>query len=296
MNIGIVGAGAIGLLFGAYLSEAGHRITFLVRETSSEKQFYIEKNYEKPQQIICDIVTDIVDLNQMDLIILAVKYHHLTQIEDQLKSLPLHIPLLFIQNGLSHLAFIEQLKQETILVGSVLHGATKTDPATVQHMGVGPTYIGLFKGEGLSIQKIEEERNEQFPIIPTSDIEQMLIKKAMLNCLINPLSAIAHVTNGELIENHSYNIILRNIYEEMMAVFEEWKDRLPWEEVVALCKNTRLNRSSMLKDLESGRMMELDTIVGSILERATQRKQKLPTLHALYLLLNEINKAGDYNY
>lgn len=298
MNIGIVGAGAIGLLFGAYLSESGHRITFLVRETSKEKQlkqFYIEKNNEKPQQITCDIVSDIADLTQMDLIIIAVKYHHLTQIKVQLNALPLHIPLLFIQNGLSHLALIEQLKQETIIIGSVLQGATKNNNSTVHHLGLGPTYIGLFKGNWVNIQKFIDKSNEQFPLILSPNIEQMLVKKAMLNCLINPLSTIARVTNGELIENESYKVILRDLYDEMMEAFEEWKDRLPWEEVVALCKNTRLNRSSMLKDFENGRMMEIDTIVGAILERATQRKQKMPILHAFYLLLSELNKAGDYN-
>ncbi|MFJ7825053.1 ketopantoate reductase family protein [Psychrobacillus sp. NPDC096623] len=295
MNIGIVGAGAIGLLFGAYLSESGHRITFLVRETSIDKKFYIEKINEKPQQITCDIVSNMAELKQMDFIILAVKYHHLSQIEDQLKSLPLHIPLLFIQNGLSHLALIEQLKQETIMIGSVLHGATKNNNSTVQHLGLGPTYIGLFKGEWIKIHDLVDKSTEQFPLILTPNIEQMLVKKAMLNCLINPLSTIARVTNGELVENDSYKVILRDIYDEMMEAFEEWKDRLAWEEVVALCENTRLNRSSMLKDYENGRIMELDTIVGAILEMAAQRKHKLPILHAFYLLLNELNKAGDYN-
>lgn len=295
MNIGIVGAGAIGLLFGAYLSESGHRITFLVRETSIANQFYIEKNVGSPGQIACEIVSNMADLKQMDLIIIAVKYHHLTQLEDQLNSLPLDIPLLFIQNGLSHIAFLEQLKQETILIGSVLHGAVKKNNSTVQHLGIGPTYIGFYKDEWTSINNLVENINDQFPLILTPNIEEILVKKAMLNCLINPLTTIARVTNGELIKNSSYKVILRGIYDEMMEAFEEWKEKLTWGEVVALCENTGSNRSSMLKDFENGRMMELDTIVGAILERATQRKKTLPILHAFYLLLSEINKEGDYN-
>ncbi|QUG40992.1 2-dehydropantoate 2-reductase [Psychrobacillus sp. INOP01] len=295
MNIGIIGAGAIGLLFGSYLSEADHHITFLVRETSIAKQFYIEKNAQEPQQITSDIVSNIADLKKMDLIVIAVKYHHLTQIEDQLNSLPQHIPLLFIQNGLSHIVFLKNLKQETIMIGSVLHGAAKKNYSTVQHSGIGPTYIGFYKGEWHSINKFVENNNDQFPLILTPNIEQMLVKKAMLNCLINPLTTIARVTNGELIVNHSYKVILRSMYDEMMEAFEEWKERLPWDEVVALCENTGANRSSMLKDFENGRMMELDTIVGAILERAAQRKQTLPILQTFYLLLSEINKEGDSN-
>ena len=293
MKIGIVGAGAIGLLFGAYLSKSGRDITFLVRETSLAKQFYIEKTSEHPEQIACDTVSDITDLKQMDLIIIAVKYHHLPYLEDQLHSLPLHIPLLFVQNGLSHLDFLQKLQQENILIGSVLHGATKVNSSTVQHLGIGPTYIGLYKGHWSSIDKLMENNDENFPLILTTDIEQMLMKKAMLNCLINPLTTIARVTNGELVENDSYKAILRGMYDEMMFAFDEWQERLTWDEVVSLCENTKENRSSMLKDFENGRMMELDTIVGAVLEKAAQRNKTLPILHAFYLLLSEINKEGD---
>ncbi|WP_277585739.1 2-dehydropantoate 2-reductase [Psychrobacillus antarcticus] len=295
MNIGIVGAGAIGLLFGTKLSESGHDITFLVRETSKVKRFYIEKNTGNPERIACDIVLDIADLKQMDLIVIAVKYHHLPQLEDQINSLPLHIPLLFIQNGLSHIAFLEKLKQETIMLGSVLHGATKKNNATVQHLGIGPTYIGPYKGEWSSIHNFIKSNNDQFPLILTKNMEQILIKKAMLNCLINPLTTIARVPNGELIKNDSYKVILRSMYNEMIEAFVEWKDRLTWDEVVALCENTEFNRSSMLKDYENGRMMELGTIVGAILEMAAQRQQTLPILRSFYLLLSEKNKEGEYN-
>ena len=294
MNIGIIGAGAVGLLFGAYLSESSHRITFLVRETNITKQFYIENDTEKTKQIPCEIVSDIAELKKMDLIIIAVKYHHLTQLEGQLNSLPLHIPLLFIQNGLSHIAFLKHLKQETIIIGSVLHGAAKKNNSTVQHFAVGRNYIGFYKGEWNSIHNFAGNINDLFPLILTKDTVIGQHKKAMLNCLINPLTTIACVTNGELIEKNSYKAILRSMYDEMMEAFEEWKERLPWDEVVALCENTRLNRSSMLKDFENGRMMELDTIGGAILERAKQRKQTLPILQTFYLLLSEINKEGDY--
>lgn len=294
MKIGIIGAGAIGLLFGAYLSEIGHRVTFIVRETKKDEHFYIEKNRGDSQQISCDIVSDIADVQHVDLLIIAVKYHHLPQLADKLHALPLHIPLLFIQNGLSHIAFLEQLQQDTIMIGSVLHGATKTN-STVRHLGIGPTYIGCYKGQWSSLNKLIENQSEQFPIVLTSNIEQMLVKKAMLNCLINPLTTIARVTNGELIANDSYRFIMRNLYDEMMSVFVEWKDRLTWDEVVELCENTGSNRSSMLKDFESGRVMELDTIVGAILERADHRKQTLPILNTFYLLLNELNKEGDEN-
>ena len=37
------------------------------------------------------------------------------------------------------------------MIGSVLHGATKKNNSTVQHLGIGPTYIGFYKGQWASI-------------------------------------------------------------------------------------------------------------------------------------------------
>ena len=296
MNIGIVGAGAIGMLFGAYLSEAKHNVTFLVRDLNQLEQLYIEKSDAPRQLINCELVGNMSKLYKMDLIIVAVKYHHLHSIKKELDLMPPNIPLLFIQNGLLHLDFINNLKQSTIILGSVLHGATKKNPNTVQHLGVGITTIGLYKGEWSRLDEFLCSKKEEFPFKLVTDIEPVLFKKAMINCLINPLTTIAKVQNGDLIKNHAYNTILKNMYEEITGAFEDWKELLSWEEIVTICKNTEYNRSSMLKDYENSRKMELDTIVGAVIESAAKRNKELPILNTFYLLLNEINKVGGDNY
>ncbi|MFJ8066214.1 ketopantoate reductase family protein [Psychrobacillus sp. NPDC096426] len=293
MNIGIIGAGSIGMLFGAYLAEAKHSITFLVRDSNTPNKLYIEKSNTVKQLIPSNLVFKMGELNEMDLIIIAVKYHHLQSIKDELDALPKNIPLLFLQNGLLHLTFATTLKHDTIMIGSVLHGAMKKDAHTVQHLGIGVTTIGILKGEWERIEELLLPPNAHFPLEISSQIEDVLFKKAMLNSLINPLTTIARVPNGELVKNLAYKTITKNIYDEMMEAFEEWKDRFSWEEVVTLCMNTQYNHSSMLKDYENGRLMELDTIVGAIIEEARKRNKKLPILHAFYLLLHEKNEVGE---
>ncbi len=291
MRIGIIGAGAVGMLFGAYLSKAGHNISFLVRNKSL-KELYIKTN-DITERIECQIVNSIEALHPMDIIIVAVKYHDLSSLKNNLDSLPKETPLLFIQNGLLHLQFIDTLKQSNILLGSVLHGATKINPETVQHLGIGTTSIGFYKGKWQSLEQLLKSEAEQFPFQLTENIRQILFKKALLNCLINPLTTIARVQNGELIKNESYKKILRSLYEEIIEAFEDWNDLLAWEEVVSLCQNTEYNYSSMLKDFQSNRVMEVDTIVGAILAEAESRKKSLPILNTFYLLLKEMNKVGD---
>lgn len=296
MRIGIIGAGAIGMLFGAYLAEAKHDITFYIHEKNKVEKLYIEKNSNVRELIKCKQITNIEELFSMDLIVIAVKYHHLEGLKDDLETLPKHIPLLFLQNGLLHLSFAEHLKQEAIIIGSVLHGASKISLSTVRHLGVGTTSIGVYKGVWEQMESFIESSSNSFPLHLINNIEETLFKKALLNCLINPLTTIAKVQNGLLIKNNSYMLIMKNMYMELMNVFSEWKERLPWEEVVELCKKTENNRSSMLADYENSRLMEIDTIVGAILSEAKKREATLPVLQTFYLLLKEMNKVGDRHY
>ncbi|WP_391120792.1 2-dehydropantoate 2-reductase [Psychrobacillus sp. L3] len=296
MKIGIIGAGAIGMLFGAYLAEEKQDILFYVRGNKKIANLYIEKIPNAPDLISCKQVTEIKALYSMDLIIIAVKYHHLEQLKKDLDLLPKHIPLLFVQNGLLHLSFIDQLKQSTIAIASVLHGATKVNDHTVRHLGIGITSVGILRGVWDKTDAFLQCSSNKFPIKFTTNIEETLFKKALLNCLINPLTTILQVENGMLIKNESYKMILKNIYEELMEAFEEWREKLPWNEVVTLCKNTEYNRSSMLTDYENGRLMEINTIVGAVITEARKKDKVLPVLHTFYLMLKEMNKVGDHHY
>ncbi|WP_391208381.1 ketopantoate reductase family protein [Psychrobacillus sp. L4] len=296
MKIGIIGAGAIGMLFGAYLAEEKHDILFYVRENKKTANLYIEKIPNVPEPITCKQVSEIEALFSMDLIVIAVKYHHLEGLKKDLDLLPKHLPLLFVQNGLLHVPFVNRLKQSTIAIGSILHGATKVNNYTVRHLGIGITTIGVHRGDWDKQDALLRCSTNEFPIKFTSHIEETLFKKALLNCLINPLTTILQVENGMLIKNESYKIILKNIYEELIETFEEWRERLSWPEVVSLCNNTEYNRSSMLTDFENGRLMEIDTIVGAVIAEARKRDKALPVLHTFYLMLKEMNKVGDHRY
>lgn len=295
MKIGIIGAGAIGILFGGYLAEAHHDITFYTRNPNV-KHLYIEKERQVSKSIKCTVVHDIQPLYTMDLIIIAVKYHHLKQLKVVLDSLPTQVPLLFLQNGLLHLSFSSSLNQETILIGSVLHGASKINPTTVKHLGIGPTTIGTYRGKKDIMDVLVQSSSPDFPFLVKDHIEDTLFKKALLNCLINPLTTIARVENGVLLTNSSYAFILKSIFNELMLAFSEWNGQLLWEDVVTLCQKTANNRSSMLTDYENGRLMELETIVGAVILEASKRESELPVLNTLYLLLKEMNRVGEEHY
>ena len=60
-------------------------------------------------------------------------------------------------------------------------------------------------------------------------LKQVVLRKVVLNCLINPLTTIAQVPNGELVNNESFHTIMRNMYEEIIEAFGEDFVELSWD-------------------------------------------------------------------
>jgi 2-dehydropantoate 2-reductase len=68
------------------------------------------------------------------------------------------------------------------------------------------------------------------------------------------------------------------------------------EQVLKICKNTANNRSSMLKDIEAGRLTEIEAILGYLLDEAAKQKKHAPQIETLYYLIKgkEQDERGDH--
>lgn len=297
MNIVVVGAGAVGLLVASFISEI-HQVTLVTRTETQKEE--IEKNGLVRMNLdgsICrkkvKVITDIKNIDENSMVIVAVKYNQLKTLYPQLHNLHKNIPLLFLQNGLSHFEEVLQLPQKTIAFSSCQFGAEKINGYTVQHRGVGLFKIAVERGEIQSFSFFKSLQNEKFPIKFEENAEQMLFEKAFLNCFINPLTAILQVKNGELIENHHTFQLLKSLYDEMIAAFPEQKQKLPFEAVVGLCRNTAKNTSSMLSDRLNGRKTEAETILGAVIKKAERQGKSMPILNTLYRIILSIENSGE---
>lgn len=297
LNIVVVGAGAVGMLVASFLSET-HEVTLVTRtETQKEK---MEENgllrINIDESSACKkikVSTNLQQIEKNSIVIVAVKYHHLKSLYSELSMLHKEIPLLFLQNGLAHFDEVLKLPQRTIAFSSCQFGAERKNEYTVQHRGIGVLKIAVERGELDSFSFFHQLNNECFPIKFEENAEQMLFEKAFLNCFINPLTSILQVRNGELIENPYSLKLLKNLYEEMIYAFPEQKDKLPFDAVVALCKNTAKNTSSMLSDRLNGRKTEVETIVGAVIKKAEKRGKKLSILNTLYHIILSIENRGE---
>ncbi|MGG0655998.1 ketopantoate reductase family protein [Rummeliibacillus pycnus] len=297
MRFVIVGGGAVGLVMANYLAQLGYPVELLVH--SEKQRSAIEDNgvvftdcHGKKKVRHFVVRTNLSELHQQAIWIIAVKYHHLMDLRPLFKQLPEETELLFIQNGIRHIEFAHKLKQHSILMGSVEFGAEKVDDNSVIHRGKGALKIANYRGQQFNVEKYSSIISPEFPIIIMDDYRKMLLRKALLNCFVNTLTTILRVKNGELIEQPFSLKILKQLYQEVMTAFPELKSQLSFEDVFNVCKNTAENTSSMLADYMNGRVMEIDTIIGGIIDLAQQKGCAVPMLSTCYSLLLAMQEGG----
>lgn len=296
MRITVIGAGAVGMLIASFLVEQNKNVTLIVRrkEQALEIQKFglIRKNLDGSFYTAkIQVDTDLSTIKEDSLVIVAVKYGQLEQLYKTLRTLNIESPLLFLQNGLAHFQEALHLPQKTIAFGACQFGAEKENDHTVVHRGQGVLKIAVEKGRKELFNKLSSSLNGKIQLVMEEDAEQMLFEKALLNCFINPITAIVRMKNGELIENeHTYHLLL-NLYDELMEAFPEIKADFQFEDVKNLCIRTAANTSSMLSDRLQMRPTEAETIIGEVIKRAAKREKALPTLNTLYHLLLAIESG-----
>lgn len=297
-RIYVIGAGAVGLLMASFLSEAHYPVTIVTRR--EEQAIEICKDgitrfniNGQPQKFdVAAITEQQLQVEGGAIVIVATKYNALQTLFPTLKKLE-DVSLLFMQNGLLHYEQALTLKQTNIMFGSAQFGAEKINETTVYQRGLGVLKLAIGRGNEAIIKAFEAASNERFFIEQQPDAEQMLLEKALLNCFVNPLTALLQVRNGQLIQNtHAYHL-LQQLYQELMQAFPEMQQKFPFQAVYQLCERTAENTSSMLADRQAGRKTEIDTIVGAVIQRAKKIGADVPTLSVLYYLLLAIEESGE---
>lgn len=289
MNVQIVGAGSVGLLVASYLHEMGLAVTLVCR--NEEQRMQLQQNGLTRINLDgsakhCHINVSAQLLMNVDVTIVTTKSYHLNDMYKQLRQLPAKSAVLFMQNGLEHYEHALQLPQQHIAFASVQFGALKEQATIVRHTGVGIVKIAFAKGEEASIKLTNGL--ESFPISYEQDAYAMLFEKALLNCFVNPLTAILQVKNGILVRNDHAFQLLQQLYSELLDAFSKEMEHFSFQMVVSLCEKTAMNNSSMLMDRMHHRLSEIDAIVWPMIEKAEKFGKQLPVLKTLYHIVKAI--------
>ncbi|CAH1213888.1 2-dehydropantoate 2-reductase [Paenibacillus plantiphilus] len=234
-----------------------------------------------------------------DWIWLTVKQTHLT--DDLLTALARlgsgGASVLCLQNGIGHMERLREALPETQLYAAIsTEGALRTNEAAVRHTGAGELVFGMWQqaaAETLATQKMLLDILEAAGIegLMSNEMVNRVYQKLLINAVINPLSAIFGVTNGELPADPGRRQLMAALHAESEAALIAGGmngDGDAWERLLTVCRRTARNESSMLADVKSGRMTEIDSINGGIATIAREHGLKTPLNDALITIVKAL--------
>ncbi|MGR5242354.1 2-dehydropantoate 2-reductase [Photobacterium damselae] len=273
MKITIVGAGAIGSLWGYQLSqhhlvqmwtrtdEPHHSLTFKPHDVSkSSQRLHLPANNREW-------------LRQSDLVLVTVKAF---QVIDALRPIYQDIKptslVVIMHNGMGTQHSVTQLlPHHTIAYATTAQAAFKQHDI-VTHTGIGQTWLGLLQGEQ---QQVADWAQQFHHILPPChchpNILEPLWLKLAINCSINPLTAIYQCTNGQL-DSAEHQQQITAICHEVAQVMSQEVAPITTEELLTRVNQvilaTQANYSSMNRDVFHHRTTEIDYITGYLIETA----------------------------
>lgn len=275
MRIGIIGGGSIGLLVSSLLSlkhKNKFKITIYVRryeQKQSINQNGLVLNQSEKTQVRSMLIND---LEKEDYLFICVKQTHIESLLPFLKRKVDGAPLIFLQNGMGHIEFIQSL-HNPIFVGVVEHGALRISDHEVLHTGRGLIRLATYKGDSEQLEYlINKLHHPNFPIQSSTHWNHLLAEKLVVNAVINPLTTLFGVKNIQIITNQYINQLAKKLCQEAARTLNlDVKNQ--WEKVVKIARSTGNNTSSMLSDLRNKQKTEIEAISGFLLKNS---KENIP--------------------
>lgn len=270
----ILGGGAIGSLWACYLTMAGLPVVLITRQHPIRELTLGQNTYtigSKTPELVA------TQSKSIDKLIVCTKAPDTLAAVTAIKNvLSPNANILLLQNGMGSQQSVANALNHNIAVfaGVITHGAWKPSTTQVVHAGVGKITIGAMNPQA------QQNRAEfmalladvELNLISSDNIERDLLKKWVINCAINPLTAVYRCKNGELNTNPSYRQACSQLCDEIQQVITAMgmADKVGNIETLAreVIAQTAENISSMHQDILKGRPTEIDFINGYLVTQA----------------------------
>ncbi len=324
MKIVIAGAGAIGGFIGARLARAGADVVLFARGPHRDAMAARGLRVISPDgdfEVRPKVVGDLAAAGSADVVFLGVKAHSLTALAPALRPL-FHADTVVVstQNGIPWWYFqhyggvLDGLRLERVDPGGVI--AASIEPRRV--VGslayfstdvVEPGVIHHTEGNRISFGEPDGTRSERvrriaealiaagFRCPVTTRFRHEVWVKLLGNVAFNPISALTGATLAEMVQHPDVAAVIREIMRETEAVAAKLSIELPIsiEQRMTGAEKVGAHKTSMLQDLEAGRPMELEAVVGAVVELADRLNVPVPctrTVYAAAKLLDERRRAA----
>jgi 2-dehydropantoate 2-reductase len=304
MKFLIAGAGAIGGYIGARMAKAGEDVTLFARgphlRAMQERGIRVlspDGDFEVRPRIIGNLS----EAGPVDAIFLGVKAHGLTQLAPHIQPLiGENTAVVSTQNGVPWWYFsdfrLERVDPGGVIassidsrrvIGSLVYFATDiVEPGVIRHSD--GNRISLGEPDGTRSERVRHiadtliKAGLRCPV--TARIRHEIWVKILGNVAFNPMSALTRATLGQMVRDPDAVALVRNIMTEVEAVAAKMGMELPVsiEQRIAGAGKVGEHKTSMLQDLEAGRPLELEAIVGAVVELGERLDVPMPHTRSVY--------------
>ena len=322
MKIAVVGAGAIGGLLGAKLSLAGEDVTFIARNKNLAAinargfRLILEDGSEQHAPAV-RAVQQMAEAGPQDAVLLTLKAHQVRDVLPELRALfgPQTMVVTMI-NGVPWWYFhklagrhegrvLESLDPDGVLgasiepervIGSVVYPAAEL---------VEPGVVRLIEGNRFTLGEPDGSRTPRIEALSqalmkagfkapiSKDIRTEIWVKLWGNLSFNPISALTHATLQDICRFPASRELASRMMSEGQAVAEQLgvAFRITLEQRLAGAEGVGAHKTSMLQDVEHGRALELQAVVGSVIELGRITGTPTPTIAAIHAVTSLLSKT-----
>ena len=304
MKIAVLGAGAMGSLYGAKLSANGKNEVHLIdvwKEHIDAVNLHGLQMEEGDDVLLYENLkghTSSEETGVCDLVLVFVKSTVTkTAVESNAAVFGPNTVALTLQNGLGNIEQISSvIGAERVIAGTTAHGATMLSPGKIRHAGKGKTIIGELGGhESDRIRKMAAVLEDAgMETVISGNVLGRVWDKLLVNVGINALTGITKLYNGQLLDYPEIEELLEKAVSEGVAVAWAKGIRLGFDDPVAhtkdLCRATAANKSSMLQDILNGRQTEIEMMNGAIVREGKALGIETPVNLALTNLITYLSR------
>jgi len=314
MKICVVGAGAIGGYLAVRLAAIGEQVSVVIRGANLQAvraNGLKLVNADGSEQVAQLAATDtMAELGMQDVVILAMKAHQVAPVVPQLAALigPQTL-VVTAQNGIPWWYFFKHggphdgTRIEAVDPGGVISSGLPVDrtlgciiyPAAELDA---PGVIRVLEGNRFPLGEIDGAdtdrvrnlagifRNAGFKTPVLADIRSEIWLKLWGNLSFNPISALTHATLEDICRFPETRALAADMMREAQAIGEKLgvPFKVSLEKRIAGAEAVGAHKTSMLQDVESGRVLELDALVKSVIELGRITGTPTPAIEHVYAL------------
>jgi 2-dehydropantoate 2-reductase len=297
VKIAVIGAGAMGSIFGARLAQGGHETVLvdvvepLVKKLNEDGVTIVRGEQETTTRV--PATTDPAAVGVADLVIFFTKCYHTASAATSARPLVGDETIIAsLQNGWGNgdvLAGVFPPGQ--IALGVTYNSGLLLEPGRVMHPAEQPTIVGSFDdGETAVAERLAGALADAgFETTVAAPVRPEIWKKLILNAATLPTSALTGATAGMLASSTDLNELVTETAAEAVSVARalgydiDLQERV--ETILALIKKAGSTKGSMVQDFEAGRRTEIDVINGAVVIAADETGVPAPLNRALFRLV-----------